>query len=139
MLQVRFVTSTFSTSKSITKNFLQVRLLQKCGTANHYILRILESGLISRNTRNTEPPSQKCDYTIGSPLGFKNCITPFLVLIGGIGLALMSLAAEMSIKQLIGSRMSVKNPPEIETNEDEPKNNEMEPMPVPSNVEHYQN
>ena len=55
---------------------------------NHYILRILESGLISRNTRNTEPPSQKCDYTIGSPLGFKNCITPFQVLLGGIGLAL---------------------------------------------------
>ena len=85
---------------------------------NHYILRILESGLISKNTRNTEPPSQKCDYTIGSPLGFKNCITPFLVLIGGIGLALMSLASEMSFKQFIGSKMTVENPPEIKTNEE---------------------
>ena len=61
------------------------------------------------------------------------------MLLGGIGLALMSLAAEMLIKQLIGSRMSVENPPEIETNEEEPKNDEMEPMPGPSNVEHYQN
>ena len=35
--------------------------------------------------------------------------------------------------------MSVENPPEIETNEDEPKNDEMEPIPGPSNDEHYQN
>ena len=64
---------------------------------NHYILMMIESGIINKILQSAKPPEQECGYETGSPLGFKNCITPFLVLIGGIGLTFSLLLLEVVI------------------------------------------
>ena len=57
------------------------------GLVNHYILLMKETGLLQRIYENAEPPNQFCDFEEGSPVGFKTCVTPFMLLAGGIIMA----------------------------------------------------
>lgn len=110
------------------------------GMINHYVLIMIESGMINKLLDNTKPPEQECDYEVGSPLGFNNCITPFLVLIGGIGLGLILLFLEASIFKQNNHQEDKLNDKEESGVEnhvvDDPKEPEVEveePIPGPSN------
>ena len=70
------------------------------GLVNHYILLMKETGLLQRIFANAEPPNQFCDFDEGSPVGFKTCVTPFLLLAGGIILALGTFLGEKIVDSL---------------------------------------
>ena len=70
------------------------------GLVNHYILLMKETGLLQRIFANAEPPNQFCDLDQGSPLGFKTCVTPFLLLAGGTILALGTFLVEKIVDSM---------------------------------------
>jgi len=95
---------------------------------NEQILRMYESGDLNRIHIINDPPTHFCGNKSGSPLGFKSCITPFLILAGGIALATITLMGESLVAKWRLNQTIVADDP-IFT----PRNNEVSAVVETSN------
>ena len=62
---------------------------------NYYIDQLRENGALERIFKKWEPLPPTCEDKTGKPLGFKNCLTSFLVMIIGGGLGIIILCIEV--------------------------------------------
>ena len=62
---------------------------------NYYIDQLRENGALERIFKKWEPLPPTCEDKTGEPLGFKNCLTSFLVMIIGGGLGIIILCIEV--------------------------------------------
>ena len=64
---------------------------------NHYLNMLRESGVISQITeRYVSLEAPQCEETSGTALGFDNCFTAFVILMGGILLSFLFFLLEMA-------------------------------------------
>ena len=62
---------------------------------NYYIDQLKENGALERIFKKWEPLPPTCEDKTGKPLGFRNCLTSFLVMIIGGGLGIIILCIEV--------------------------------------------
>ena len=62
---------------------------------NFYIDQLRENGALERIFKKWEPLPPTCEDKTGKPLGFKNCLTCFLVMAVGAGLGIIILGIEV--------------------------------------------
>ena len=66
---------------------------------NYYINQLRETGALERIHKAYEPAPQVCPNLTGKALGFKNCFGAFLVMIVGVGSAILLLVLESFMKK----------------------------------------
>ena len=69
---------------------------------NYYINRLRESGALEKIHKTYQPAPQVCPDLTGKALGFKNCISAFLVILVGFGFAVFFLIVEYLLKGKVG-------------------------------------
>ena len=69
---------------------------------NYYINRLRESGALEKIHKAYQPAPQVCPNLTGKALGFKNCISAFLVILVGFGFAIFLLIGEYLLKGIVG-------------------------------------
>ena len=77
---------------------------------NYYIDQLRENGALKRIFEKWEPLQQTCEDKTGKPLGFRNCLTSFLVMIAGAGLGIIILCIEAILPMMTNPNKKI---PEI--------------------------
>ena len=77
---------------------------------NFYVTQLRETGALERIFKKWEPLPPTCEDKTGKPLGFKNCLTCFLVMVVGAGLGIIILGIEFVLPMMINPN---KKTPEI--------------------------
>lgn len=77
---------------------------------NYYIDHLKENGALERIFKKWEPLPPKCEDKTGQPLGFRNCLTCFLVMVVGAGLGIIILGIEFVLPMMMNPS---KKTPEI--------------------------
>ena len=67
---------------------------------NYYIDQLRENGALERIFKKWEPLTPTCEDKTGKPLGFRNCLTSFLVMIIGGGLGILILCIEVVLPMM---------------------------------------
>ena len=67
---------------------------------NYSIDQLKETGALERILKKWKPLPPMCEDKTGKPLGFKNCLTSFLVMIIGGGLGIIILCIEVVLPMI---------------------------------------
>ena len=70
---------------------------------NYYIDQLRENGALERIFKKWEPLPPTCEDKTGQPLGFRNCLTCFLVMVAGAGLGIIILGIEVALRMIANS------------------------------------
>ena len=70
---------------------------------NFYIDQLRETGALERIFKKWEPLPPICEDKTGKPLGFRNCLTCFLVMVVGAGLGIIILGIEVVLPMIANS------------------------------------
>ena len=61
---------------------------------NHYLIEMRDKGIYQKIISKYEPGPQICPDSSGLPIGFENCFTAFLCLLGGMAIGLILFIIE---------------------------------------------
>ncbi len=89
------------------------------GLFNFYLKEMREKGAMKKILNKYDSGPQICPDSSGQPLGMDNCFTAFMVLVFGLGLALLLMGIEW-LAELTGKSLPVYEtlPPQIEDEKD---------------------